>query len=254
LASLPNRNRIPHGRLVLIGSVVAASLSILFSLLSALTVTQIPAWGGGSGATVERLRNVFGLVVPGAGVVLTIQLILGFRTTWIRVGVASLILAVLASLTVRTAVREFAARPYTGEAYSLFADWRTQIPAGTNVLWPVSPVYAWFLLERPSYISVSQLAGIIFSRDLALEGLDRIRSVSGFADEGHLLGQPETIKKSIARLTTDLLAQVCQDERIGFVVASDRVTIDAPSKPWPDSTRTIYLYDCRSYRATNKPG
>ena len=72
LASLPNRHRIPHGRLVLIGSIAAASLTILFSLLSALTVTKIPAWGQENGATVELLRNVFGLVVPGLGVVLVV--------------------------------------------------------------------------------------------------------------------------------------------------------------------------------------
>jgi len=200
------------------------------------------------------LRNVFGLVVPGLGVVLLVRLILGARITWTRVGAASLILAILAGLTVGTVVKELTARPYTGETYSLFADWRTRIPPGTNVLWPDSPVFAWFLLDRPSYISLSQLAGIIFSRELALEGLDRVRSVSGFVDEDQLLRGPGAAEKSVASLTLDSLTQVCQDERIGFVVASDRVAIDAPSKPWPDRTRPIYLYDCRIYRAISEPG
>jgi hypothetical protein len=53
-----------------------------------------------------------------------------------------------------------------------FARFRELIPGGAEVFWPESPVSNWILLERPSYLSVLQTSGLVFSRRNALE-LDR---------------------------------------------------------------------------------
>lgn len=249
LATLPNRTALPHGRLVVMGSAAAAALTVLFSVLSALTVTKIPAWGGESSATVEILRNMFGLVVPGVGVALGLLLLTRGQITLARFAIASLVLGTLAAMTAGSVGKEFSAKPYTGLRHAQFADWRDRIPPGTNVLWPGSPVYPWFLLDRPSYISVSQLAGVIFSRDLAIESLDRIRSLQGFANEDALLRRPGAPERRFANLTLELLYRICQDQRIGFVVAPVHISANAPSKPWPDEVHRIYLYDCRTHRA-----
>ena len=55
---------------------------------------------------------------------------------------------------------------------SEFADWRATIPS-TATVWVIpmynSATFAWFTLERPSYLSVDQSAGVVFSRATALE-------------------------------------------------------------------------------------
>jgi len=53
-----------------------------------------------------------------------------------------------------------------------FADWRSAIPPDSNVF-VVSvknaPTFAWFTLQRPSYLTVDQSSGVVFSRATALE-------------------------------------------------------------------------------------
>src|SRR6185437_3949912 len=49
------------------------------------------------------------------------------------------------------------------------AGWRAQIPADAQVLWPDSANAPWFALGRPSYWSLQQMAGLVFSRPLTAE-------------------------------------------------------------------------------------
>jgi hypothetical protein len=60
-------------------------------------------------------------------------------------------------------------REYPPQRVAQFAAWRALIPAGTDVFWPQSPVATWLLLDRPSYLSVLQTSGMVFSRDTAME-------------------------------------------------------------------------------------
>jgi len=50
-----------------------------------------------------------------------------------------------------------------------FADWRLLIPPTAQVLWLGSPWPTWYLLERPSYWSTSQMAASVYSETLARE-------------------------------------------------------------------------------------
>jgi hypothetical protein len=49
------------------------------------------------------------------------------------------------------------------------AEWRRIVPPSAEVFWPESPTSAWLLLDRPNYLSTIQTAGVVFSRDAALE-------------------------------------------------------------------------------------
>jgi len=60
-------------------------------------------------------------------------------------------------------------REFPPERIADFAPWRAAIPPGAQVFWPDSPFGAWLLLDRPSYLSPMQSAGIVFSRTTALE-------------------------------------------------------------------------------------
>jgi hypothetical protein len=60
---------------------------------------------------------------------------------------------------------------YSPQRLAAFAAWRTAIPPGTPVLWPEDPpMDDWFVLERPAYWSLYQMAGMVFSRDDAMIG------------------------------------------------------------------------------------
>ena len=53
-----------------------------------------------------------------------------------------------------------------------FSDWRRAIPPTSNVFVVSAhnaPTFAWFTLERPSYLTVDQSSGVVFSRATALE-------------------------------------------------------------------------------------
>jgi hypothetical protein len=62
-----------------------------------------------------------------------------------------------------------------------FDPWRRQIPPTAQVLAPGVPLIPWFLLERPSYWSLRQMAGSVFSRPTAMELLRRESSIRGQA-------------------------------------------------------------------------
>jgi hypothetical protein len=50
-----------------------------------------------------------------------------------------------------------------------FSPWRREIPPLAQVLWIDSPLGPWYLLERSSYWTAAQTAGVVFSRDTAME-------------------------------------------------------------------------------------
>jgi hypothetical protein len=54
-----------------------------------------------------------------------------------------------------------------------FAPWRRAIAPTAEVLAPGVPIIPWFLLERPSYWSLRQMAGSVFSRPTAMRLLKR---------------------------------------------------------------------------------
>ena len=52
---------------------------------------------------------------------------------------------------------------------AVFAEWRRQIPQDAQILWPDTAIGPWYLLDRPSYWSLTQMAGLVFSRATAME-------------------------------------------------------------------------------------
>ena len=48
-----------------------------------------------------------------------------------------------------------------------FTAWRSQMPPTAQVLWLGSPFPVWYLLERPSYWSVAQMAASVYSEEMA---------------------------------------------------------------------------------------
>ncbi len=90
-----------------------------------------------------------------------------------------------------------------------FASWRQAVASGDDVFWGESPLSSWVLLNRASYISAVQTAGMIFSRESALELQRRANALRDFiapqtflmwsSMSGHLSLSPEQLS-GICRL------------------------------------------------------
>ena len=144
-------------------------------------------------------------------------------------------------------------------------EWRRVIPPDANVLVvpnPVSPALAWFSLQRPSYLSIDQSSGVVFSRATAEENRRRSEVVRPVWDSTWRLssrhapgrgGASSSSLGSFAPLTAAALAQMCRDPDLGFVVARERVGLTAAAAPRGGPWLNWNLYDCRGFRAGVAP-
>jgi hypothetical protein len=138
------------------------------------------------------------------------------------------------------------------EAYS---EWQHAIPPEANV-W-VAPVrnsaaFAWFTLERPSYLTVDQSSGVVFSRATALEVSRRSQVLLPLMDSDWRLLSSMTQMHgaggknftSLRPLTRERLTSVCRDPQLNFVVAEQNVGFE-PLRHARPGGHDWYLYDCR---------
>ncbi len=136
-----------------------------------------------------------------------------------------------------------------------FSDWRRAIPQNANVfVVPAhnSAAFAWFTLERPSYLTVDQSSGVVFSRATALEVRHRSQVLLPLMDPDWKLlsnmNEARTRKGNSTPtrpLTRDRLISVCADPQLNFVVAAENVGFEPLRQTDPANRRDLYLYDCR---------
>ncbi len=137
---------------------------------------------------------------------------------------------------------------YSASLHEAFASWRRQIPPASEVLWSQNPLGTWYWLERPSYLSLAQTAGIVFFRQAALELRRRARHA------GPLLTEElsDWIPSSAHGLpATDRLPAVCRSGEIDFVVADRDLGLPplATLAPYPEHPRVqLRLYRCANIR------
>ena len=138
------------------------------------------------------------------------------------------------------------------------AQFRHAIPPQAVVYWEgVDVSYAWFLLERPSYLSREQTAGSIFSKETTYEGNRRALHVQPLSMRDTLksttwkLERDDELKVFTSPVATQRqVADLCQDPVLGFVVLSNPVEQLAYVAKWDVASvdKQYYLYDCRSVR------
>jgi hypothetical protein len=135
-----------------------------------------------------------------------------------------------------------------------FAEFRRIIPENSIVYWEDNnAVNVWFLLERSSYISEIQTAGIVFNRQTALEALRRtenIRPLSmrdyaitmAWKGRGKPLAQPKVNKYD--------LIKACQDPLLDFVIFKTPIdgAIEVANDKDTQTGQRYYLYDCSIMR------
>jgi hypothetical protein len=134
-----------------------------------------------------------------------------------------------------------------------FSDWRHAIPPGDNVF--VVPRYytagfTWFTLGRPSYLTVDQSSGVIFSRATAVEIRRRSEVLLPMEEpDWRLLSRRAThdgkFDASARSLTRERLVQICADPELNFVVAREDVGFEPIRHRGPGVWDGYNLYDCR---------
>jgi hypothetical protein len=140
--------------------------------------------------------------------------------------------------------------------------WREAIPESSSVLLlsaqPASAVFSWFTLERTSYTSSSQSAGVVFSEKTAAEVRRRSEVLKPVIPaDWRVLSQfqhPDAKKPTDAltppSLTAKSLEEICKDSQLGFVIAKDNVGFSPIRHVDGGEYMDWNLYDCRLVRAT----
>lgn len=135
-----------------------------------------------------------------------------------------------------------------------YSDWRHIIPPDANVF--VAPVrnsaaFAWFTLQRPSYLTVDQSSGVVFSRATALEVKRRSQVLLPLMDPDWKvlsnMAQPRGGKtsSSVRPLTRERLMGICLDPELTFVVGTENIGFEPLRHASPRGLHDWYLYDCR---------
>jgi hypothetical protein len=107
---------------------------------------------------------------------------------------------------------------FTAGLVRAFQPWRQQIAAGAEVLWPDDPLYAWQLLDRPSYVSTPQLGAELFSRPAARILAQRVQALRPFLSlEGFWGPRPLPAGWSYEPQT---LADICAASDVRYVVTA----------------------------------
>ncbi len=156
--------------------------------------------------------------------------------------------------TLPYAWRSWTAREFTPADADRFAQFRELIPPAAQVFWPESTLAVWMMLERPSYLSVAQTAGVLFSRPSAAE-LNRRTRVLGSAGIGDAFMTWNTGGGNL-RLTPEQLAAACATQDFDYLVTATDIGIvplaTAPSAHNAATVSTdnpIRLYRCRTPHA-----
>jgi hypothetical protein len=154
----------------------------------------------------------------------------------------------------------FQQRHLTGSAADIdeFSDWANAIPPTSTVL--VAPnqdvgAFVWFTLQRPNYLSLDQSAGVVFSRETAMEVQRRsqvllplmnpewkiLTSLSQKLDKQKVDPKPP--------LSADILVRICIDPQLGFVVSPQKVGFNPIIHQHVGAWKDWNLYDCAAVRS-----
>jgi hypothetical protein len=231
---------------------------------NAWTIATAPSPDSGRESLgLARARNILGLQTSAI-------MLFGFFWWWVRTRrsawIPALVCVPLAASAAATLPGSFKQLWSVGTPAEIaeFADWRDTIPANNSVFIVgvhKSASFAWFTLQRASYLSVDQSAGVIFSRATALEVQRRSdvlapllvpdwRILTSLAKKA--AGKPGDSSKPPS-LTAATLIGVCRDPPLDFVIAQEYVGFDPVRHDHVGQFKDWYLYDCRHVRALGPP-
>ena len=204
-------------------------------------------------------RDILGLQVSAVLLVWLIYKWLGWNKSVVAMLLCLAVFASLAAISIPGAFLQFS-RDGADSELREFQDWRAAIPPGTDVyVVPAhnSATFAWFTLERPSYLTVDQSSGVVFSRETALEVKRRSEVLLPVTPpDWKLLSAINDRRRggvknnaALPTITRAALVAVCKDPQLGFVVAQQDVGFEPIKHPQIGNWRDWNLYDCRKVLA-----
>jgi hypothetical protein len=175
-------------------------------------------------------------------------------------GAMALALAATAAFAAPSALKNPLAEG-TSAQIEEFSDWRAAIPPGDNVF--IVPRYytagfAWFTLQRPSYLTVDQSSGVIFSPATAVEIRRRSEVLLPMEEpDWRLLSRRAAhdgkFDAAALPLTRDRLVRICADPELNFVVAREEVGFEPIRHHHPGIWDGWNLYDCKQVTSPGNP-
>jgi hypothetical protein len=263
---------------VVMGAMLTVAAATLYVLRHRLPTTTETLLGQGAWALIALVliavlvRASFGFVIPQQDAVIPVPterllsiLALGAPALMLVVGswtlvewqrfrlMGTVVVAVAAAAmlvpAVTFAVPQWTEQPYSGTRFERFADWRAEIPREAEVFWWDGLREVWFLLQRRSYLTLSQGGGVIFSAETTDELRRRAAHTAPFIDPGFWFNEPSARNARPRPLTTEMLRSLCSDPALGFVVSRDDLGLDALREEWPTAGHYVYLYPCSDFAA-----
>lgn len=168
------------------------------------------------------------------------------RTAWLVLGTAALALGVsLAPMTLHQWTRV----EFTPDFHASLAPFRALIPPGTPVLWDGPSTAAWVLLDRPNYLVPAETAGMLYSRQAAIEMQRRVRvlAVAIPADAFLTFDAPTELDPSAQQLLA-----ICRTGDIHFIVTYKNLGFAPMLSIEPGSSHVgagLNLYGCPAVAA-----
>ena len=126
---------------------------------------------------------------------------------------------------------------------------RQDIPPGSVIASTVQGGvrFIWFGLERPSYVSQVQMAGGLFNRDTALEGVRRLQSME---KAGFPFSSPEWGGKSPGpenrKVSIQSIAALCTDPGLDYVIMDGGR--EGAKQYFQNGRPLLSLFTCRDFR------
>ncbi len=211
-------------RLLVHGAVAFATLALANRIASNLVFLelhfadpQIPLW----------IRQT-AVVVGDGSIPIALALLVVWLAYRVRPAAPLAILGVLAAglcvALLPDAWRRWTQQQFPAQLPRQLAPWRALIPPGSDVFWSEAPLNIWLLLDRPSYISVAQTTGILFSRASAMELQRRAEAFAEVAPPKAYFsfsGAGASIGPSLLQLK-----RACATGEFEFLVTGARL-------PWP---------------------
>lgn len=242
------RLRPPALRTVIAGAAVSLLLTVLGLGMSALAVLAGRFDFGSDPLWVQTTSDILQLVAVGACAVTAAWWVTVRAHSTAGSAVLGIAATALAFAALPGAIKTWVAKSYSATERAAFSDWRTQIPSDAEVLWPDGLQETWFLLDRRSYLTMSQLAGIVFSSDLATESRRRAGLLAPLVPAGNWFADPATAGTRPAALNSKILAEICVTGGPDFVVDDEDLGIQVAVVEWPTRAKFRYLYDCAMVR------
>jgi hypothetical protein len=244
------RTRLPSTTQALLqrGAVLVLGLVLLATVATALLVGSFVRADSELSPLVQRLLGIAYLITP--VVLVVVATWLGWCLPNHPARSAGLAAATGALLVIATpqAVNRWTAESYGPENQARFSGWRERIPRDAEVFWWDGLREVWFLLQRRSYLTVSQGGGLIFSAETSRELRRRADNVSAFIDPGFWLREPDALSARPRPFNSAVMAQICRDPALGFVVTGTDLRTGAPKVEWTRPGRYVFLYDCNDFR------